>query len=151
MHKSIGRSVQHIQAVDFVARTRGDAYPAIVFLEFKDYRTPGVAFPRHGDLATEVAAKVAGTLVGLLAASRKNEVGFRWDLAAKRIGNNERGFTVFLHVENSAWMNAQDAKTEMATLAQIIEKKLAWLAACRVVVLGELAPRVQDCTVTTRP
>jgi hypothetical protein len=151
-HVAISKSIQRIQAVDFLGLTRGNGSPSLVFIEVKDYRSgkTGV-LPPHKDVAKELAEKVLGTLAGIPVAARADQAGFNWRLAGRHLVGTDRRISVVLHIESSAWLSPVDAKVELGTLALALEKELAWLQECRVIACSELSPGLQDCAVSTSP
>ncbi len=148
IHKAIGRAVQGTQAVDFVALSRGGVQPALVLIEVKDYRKGMTgAPPQSKDLAKEVAAKVAGTLIGLVAGARAPSPGFAWQRAARALGSTSDRILVVLHIEANALSAPGGDKTHLTVLALALERELAWLSACRVIACCASRALLQDCSV----
>jgi hypothetical protein len=150
-HRLILRSVEGTKAVDFVVL--GHASPALALIEVKDFRGHGAENrPRlRGPLANEVAAKIAGTLAGLIGAARGNRVDFDWRAATQKLINPELRLLVVLHVESDDWYSVEDAKSAMSVLALQLERALSWLSDCKVLVCNQAVPGIPDCVVTTAP
>lgn len=147
VHLRIAQHVQRTQAVDFVALGQSAVSVRIAFIEAKDYRQANQP-PRLTELAAEVAEKVAGTLVGITAGARLDPPEPAMRMAGRCL--REAGpLHVFLHIETHGQRSVEDTKAELGTLALLIEKKLAWLAGCRVIACSEAVPKIPDCRVTT--
>jgi hypothetical protein len=151
IHRLILPSVEETKAVDFVVL--GHASPALALIEVKDFRGHGAENrPRlRGPLAKEVAAKIAGTLAGLVGAARSNRVDFDWRAGTLKLINPDQRLLVVLHVESDDWHKAAEAKQAMNVLANQLESALAWLSDCRVLVCNQAIPRIPGCVVTTTP
>ena len=141
------QQVQGLQAVDFVGLGRQAVSVHLAFLEVKDYREARNP-PRMNELAAEIAAKVAGTLVGITSASRVNPPEQDMRMAAGRMCN-AAPVHVFLHIERAHAQSAREEKAELDTLALLVDQKLAWLPGCRVIACSEAVARIPDCKVTT--
>lgn len=147
-HSAIGKCVQHVQAVDFLASSaNGVASPSVLLLEVKDYRKSGMR--DHRDIAMELAAKIFGSLTGITVAARSGEAGFDWQSAAKALNDSKRRLLVVLHVESPDWASTLEAEAELAVLIPLLERKLAWLRECTVQACCERVPYIPDCQVTS--
>jgi hypothetical protein len=122
-HKAICRAVQRVEAVDFVGRLRGaNVSPALLLLEVKDYRKSKMR--THSEIAKELAAKVVGTLAGIVSAARANQAGFAWPSTAQVVGDSSKRLLVVLHVESPTWTSKSDAQVELAVLVSTLEREL---------------------------
>lgn len=154
VHRALLRAVDGTKAVDFVALGNTDqpGVPRLALIEAKDFRLAhreNRARLKGGELAKEVARKVAGTLSGLSAGSRGQRSDFSWKRAGQLLTDSRKPMAVVIHVETADWCCIDDAKVALEVLERRIERELAWLPDCRVIACCEAIPRLRGCHVTT--